>query len=374
MVEGRNKMIVYFILLLLLCLTWLIIKKLNIILDKRKYFLIATFLLLTTFASLRSNEIGADLNEYLKIFHATKNYSIVDILANSLSFDHFFGVPIYNGNYEVGYVLLNKLIYTISATDFAFKLFISVFLYIPVLILIYRKSENVFLSVLLYILLGYYLGSYVIIRQYCAISIGIFSVLKLDQKKFASAILISLVGILFHKTAIVFCCFVILYCVLKKRNILLSKKTVILSVLVAYLLSGTVVNFIIQNYYQYYENAIVRGEGVYLFFFLLFLFLVCVWLEKNKKIYDLFFFLALAAVIIQLFSTQFSLITRLGLYFQIYLIVFMANALNQCNINVVKICILVILLLYFGYNLLNDQGSVRKYNISENITLVSKRK
>lgn len=86
---------------------------------------------------------------------------------------------------------------------------------------IYRYSPNPALSVFLFVTMGYYFSSFNILRQYMAISMIFVSLKFIKEKKFWRFLAVILVGMLFHKTAIIMLPFYFLVRLRLKQSYLL---------------------------------------------------------------------------------------------------------------------------------------------------------
>ena len=371
---------IYYLLIVTLLIIYMIINKIQYKLDfnKKMVFVLISCILLIIISSFRSNSIGADMDVYLQIFESSKNKSMIDIISSGLSLDHFLSSEMYNGFYETGYILFNKMVSIISDSDFAFKLSCSLFVNIPVCFMIYKYSKDELMSMLLFILLGYYTQSFVIIRQYMALSMIIIALHFLIESEDAKFYTFVFIAFLFHKTAIVF----LIVKLLKSYWDIIIKyiKFICIALSILFVLANPILKFFIMNFYPFYSDKIVFGEGLNLLIFMLIILLFSLYIGKKNgydlKKFDAFFVLVVVGVVIQLFTVHFSLLNRLALYFQFFMIIYIPNSLSFIKKYkfLTNFIVLFVFLLYFSYLLIfNDSGQVKNYEMlfKYNIVLIN---
>ena len=337
-----------------------------------KFFFVAgSFLFLFLISSIRSDQVGADMEIYLNIFDEVKEHSLISIITDAFSFDHFGSTSIYNGNYEVGYIIFNKIVSTLSMTHFSFKLFSSAFILFPIAIFIYKSSNNVLISTLLFVLLGYYSSSYVILRQFMALSILSISLLYLNKDKTKFFVLV-FIAFLFHKSSLVF---LIVYLLQHFwPEIYKYRKGIIIVLIIGLVSSRPLILWLIEHFYPFYENKIVFGEGINLSIVYIVLLLITLVLNYRRinmfKSFQVSFVLFLVGLIIQLFTFQFSLLSRVALYFQFFNIVFIPNYLDSDKKTLNQLLIIFGALFFFLAAVCpNNTGEIDHYEVDNNISL-----
>ena len=318
-------MYIYFLILILIFGSYLLIDKTNIFrFNKRNLtFIIVAGIILILFSSIRADSVGSDLSLYYKIFDSTKNYTFYDIFISLFQSKKFLSVPVYNGEYEIGYILFTKLISIINDSLFSYNLFTSLFINIPILFFIYRHSKKLYLSVLIYILFGFYTQSYVVIRQYMALSMTLLSVHFLIENNYKKAIVFSLLSCTFHNTAIISLIFILLKYFW--NSFLRYSKYIIIGLVLLSFICKPLIEYLILNFYPFYDDIIISGEGLKLFLFLLLITISLVMIMKRegktKEDTEFCFILFLLGTIVQLYTLNFSLLNRLALYFQFYIVI-----------------------------------------------------
>lgn len=158
-------------------------------LKKNKLGLKIALLFLILVSSLRY-EFGADYVSYYSIFN--------DIKDNNIN--------VYIQGLEKGYVYLNKIIVFFNL-DFMWIFFIitslNLFLIYKILIYLEVDSKDYWFILFLYLIsINYYFYHLSMLRQSVAIYLFIFSLKYLYEKKLYKFILIIMIGVCFHKSAI----------------------------------------------------------------------------------------------------------------------------------------------------------------------------
>ena len=158
--------------------------------QRRKTFLIISFLLLTIVSGFRAYSVGADTRQYVALF---KSIDSIDFSSS---------------RFETGFLIFLKLLYAISNNP-TFMLLISSSICIGATCsFIYKHSKEPTLSLLLYVLLKPYFFQMTGMRQALAVAFGLFAFsLILSAPKARSYILGSLLitlAVSFHTMAIVY--------------------------------------------------------------------------------------------------------------------------------------------------------------------------
>ncbi len=159
---------------------------------------------------------------------------------------------------EVGFNLFMWLLSRISSNPQLLILTTSAFIVGSVMRFIYKNSQNVFLSVILFLCLGLFSFSMNGMRQALAMAICLWAYEFAKRDKFWRFLLIVLVAMFFHKTAIVF--FVVYFVKFFKfdaKSIILF--LVILAIFVA--LIPVIVKYLDEVYDKNYSEGESRDSG-----------------------------------------------------------------------------------------------------------------
>lgn len=150
--------------------------------DNKKLFLIIIGILMILVLTFRGINVGSDTITYYNIFNWSSNADLTDISQSSV---------------EIGYIFLNKFIYTIGG-NFTLLLFVVATITISgILYFIYSVSFNAITSVIVFVGFTYYFMSFNISRQFLAIGIDLVaSAFLIKGKRWESLLLIIVAGLM----------------------------------------------------------------------------------------------------------------------------------------------------------------------------------
>lgn len=234
----------------------------------QEYALFIATIVFIIFATLRSDNVGADTKMYHNMY---TNMSIFNNFQYARTDWRY-------GRVEIGYGLLEYIV----SRKFPFQVFLmiaAIISIVPIAVAIYRYSENIFLSLFLYIAFGYFSFAMNGIRQAIAIGICFCAFLASREKKFIKFIILIAIATLFHKSALLF---IPVYWL---EKIPLNKKTIIIYV------SALAGSFVFRNPLYRLLNRFSRQSfsengsagGIRMFLFMLFL-VVLGWMCRNQSI------------------------------------------------------------------------------------------
>lgn len=358
-------MIVYIILLLTLLITALIFL-FNRKTKNKIQFAIFAFLQLFFIAGFRSYDVGVDAEAYIGLFNVLKG----------MSFNQIMDFEIY---YEKGYMILNHIIQYFTLNDQSILITTSFIIISSIIVLIYKYSEEMFLSVYLFITLTFYYSSMNIIRQYVAMAILTYSISFVKKRKIIPFTLIVFIASLFHSTALIFL-IVYLFPLFKfsyKKTLITISATTIITIFLF-----PIIGFILTKIPQYQEHIGYLGSNK-LASILKTAVLLCIFLfglsfkyhehEKPDKICkintitefedmskeiviknsdeNIFSFMILIATMISLVSIRMSILGRVSEYFALYSIIYIPNVINKIKSNNIKnLVVFVVVLFALLYN------------------------
>lgn len=206
--------------------------------QKKKLYLLITFLQFGLVAGFRSITVGYDTGSYKEIFDVAPN-TCATIFTNPK--------PII----EPGFMFLCALIKTLGGGYQVLLLASSLFIMGGVCIFIYRHSKNVVLSVFILISFPYYYSSFDIIRHYICTTFILLGYKYAINRKFLVYLLFVFLGSFFHTSAWVF---LLLYFF---TNVKWNVVTVFISVIVAALCY-----FFIEDIFIWLTNIIGKSNGI----------------------------------------------------------------------------------------------------------------
>jgi hypothetical protein len=266
-------------------------------------------------------------------------------------------------NVEPGYSLLVKFLSTISDNSNFFLAGVALIFTVSICFLIYKYSKDHLLSFILLITLGIFYFSMAGLRQIIAMSILMFSIKFVRDRKILPFLLLVFIACLFHNTAI---CFILIYIIsylrISWKHLLVFFGVIIL----VYYNQNDIVSFIFKSLaldrLSHYENvdSTLSLSG---FFIQLVIATYCLVYykitikrdAKNIVFYNLMFL----GVLFQMFTPIIGEFFRLSLYFNVFNIILIPNVLMSKNQNntwaLEYLSLLLIFLMYFTFS---SQGNI----------------
>lgn len=300
------------------------------------FFLIVIFVLwfLTAFRSAR---IGNDTLNYIGYF------------------DYFgsFGLQFDNEQIEIGYQLLNILVYKIVPNPYFFLGFVATICYVGTGIYIYKYSDNlVFSTVLLFpVAYGFFATG---LRQAIAMVICLYAYQAIKNKRFGLAILLIAFASLFHTSALIMLA-LFFHRLIPKKPFVVIPLTIIF---IALSLSGVMDNVfavLLQNSYGgYYEKEGVTDGWLGIAYYCLraVAFYVLAFLSYEKKVKENSLVLGMFTMLLITVSFGFSInmFDRATGYFLLISMIELPNAIHRGGLKHKKILMFLlgfIMVLYF---------------------------
>lgn len=153
-----------------------------ITLKQRNMLVVLSFIPVFLVSALRY-EVGVDYHSYAWMFDAVKQGQAIHA--------------------EMGYKFLNQLVLLYSNNSQSIFIVTSAITLTLIFYGIYKYSPNPALSIFLLVTMGYLFSSFNILRQYIAIALIFASLRFIKENKFLPFLLIVLLAMTFHKTAII---------------------------------------------------------------------------------------------------------------------------------------------------------------------------
>lgn len=218
------------------------------------FFKFAIYIILVFFISFRSISVGTDTKTYLEIFN---NTNMADVFRFDLE-------PLF-----VSLVLLSKNLYN----DFSFYLFLASCLFIFVWSRIFNKlNADYTVALISFLSFFVFLGFFNVSRQYLAVSICLYSLFYLFEKKYKVFFAFVTIAALFHFPAL---CFLSVFFIRYfKRHHILFVLSFIFSFLFIDLFIILLADSNLKNSYSAYGDKLdtVSGSFIILFFLLQYMF------------------------------------------------------------------------------------------------------
>ena len=309
---------IYFLLLFWSIITsfiYIIFKNnINKIFLDRIYYLI-NYVPMGIIAGIRNVSVGTDTKMYHEFFY---RYGILDFDWNYFDYDKV----------EIGYRLLNKIIYFFTSESNICIFIISFFLIMGFGYFILVNSVNIWMSTFLFIGIGFYTETYNTVRQSiaCMIMCNAYYFLKTQNMK--KWILSIFFAMCFHSTAVIFFIFTLLMKINKMRINIVVSLGILFYLIIVYGLDLFLEIFTDFKYgYYIVNNEISIGADILriILFALVIIFFIynrkyyyrC---GKNKDIILLGIFL-FYAMIMSIAKYQIEIFYRLVQYFSPYIVI-----------------------------------------------------
>lgn len=195
--------------------------------QKKTYLIIVGVVLALLFALRGENYSDVyDMRVYMDFFERTANTEWRSLFVNP--------------EFEVGFVVLNKLLSYISHSGRTIIVFHAFFCIYSVCRFIYKSTNEVFWAFLFFFSLGN-MGFFLTgMRQAIAICICLFAVEKAKERKLFSFVVFNLLAYSIHQSALVFA---VTYMMLRLDVFRKNKKMIILPILLMILFSSQIIRF-----------------------------------------------------------------------------------------------------------------------------------
>lgn len=240
----------------------------RIVIPGKLVYVVFCGILLVMIAGLRSVKVGSDTAMYKTLFDYMGSFSS---FSDALQSRRLGGV-------EIGYAFL-EYIFSHTTTFQCFLFFTAGVSIFPVLVVIYKYSENIWFSLFFYIAFGYFSFAMNGIRQAIAIGICMIALIAALDHKIVPFLTLVCIAFLFHRTAILF------LPVYWLDRITLSKKTAYIYIaILGFLFVSRKYIFLFLNLFSRESFSLADDSGgIRMFLFMLFI-LILLWVYKDRFI------------------------------------------------------------------------------------------
>lgn len=331
--------------------------------NNKKYFIIIVTTILLLETSLRSLSVGSDTPNYYFLFYKVQDMSWKELWQEFA--DRYF---YYTGEEDIGYLIMQKIIASITSSWHLFVFIAQLIFFIPLGKLMYKYSDHIIQLVFAYVL---YVALFHVIsltgaRQLYAIGMSIMSFIYFDQKKYKKSVLFIILGALIHMS-----------CLLSILPLILSRFKV-KHLKTIHLISLALVPFVIYyvNDIIYFMGSTVGVEryanygmgdamgGTWTFIILLVLSSVFFYisfkkkdLQINKSMANLYTMIPLFTFFGPLIHAHGSMI-RISMYFHLYLMLLIPFAIDQYFKGIIRTIIYIFLIVVLLILALRDGGLI----------------
>lgn len=337
-------MIIYIINYLLLIFFMFVYLRHNNKKNLKKVVFLISITNLVLIQGLRHPLLGKDMPIYWVYYSRQLSHSIFD-----LSFSDF----------ELFFKLMTKIISSITRNKQVYLLVISILSNVPISMIIYKKSKNPLMSVLLFLSFGFYNFNFSGLRQAIAFALTFYSVTYIINKNFVKYIITIIFASLFHMSALVFLPAYFL------NNFKITKFKIILLIviyIIIYIFKIQIYNFINSIFYE--EYGIVFSNSYLWMIMCLLILAIC--LISYKKICDdnksILYNLVIIGSAIMLLSPIANNIMRIANYYYMFIILLIPEAISHIknikNRLLLNICTTVFATSLYVYLLLIDSYNI----------------
>lgn len=324
-------------LLLISCITFLGLIRLTFLNKKnsRKLFIIICGLFLFLISAFRSIYFTTDVEVYVNKYISISYTNLYELWINFIT----------NTGKDPFFYVFNKVISLFGASYRVWLAIIAGFFCYSISKFIYKYSDEVYISVIALISLGYFYFSLTGLRQTLALSIILFSYKYLIERRLFQFIIVVLLGSLFHFSAIIF---LVAYPLSKMRIGWKQVVGVLAALVAAYLFRPQIIGLLSSlNMNDKYTYYLEHGTTLTISGFLiqLFIYLFCLYFKnsivkcdsKNLILYNLLFL----GMVFQVFSAVIAEFFRISMYFSIFGIILISKAINAEKNKRIKIIIYI---------------------------------
>ncbi|SCW40157.1 EpsG family protein [Eubacterium ruminantium] len=296
--------------------------KINVDQRKRRLFCAFATIVLSVLTALRADSVGSDTSAYIYEYNNYSNYSFLMIIKS---------FPSCWGYYSVG-----KIFHGLGCDVHLWFFFIAFCFNAVVFYFIYKNSEDIILSFILYISTGIFSFSMSGQKQVCAMTLCILAYnIYLNKEKRLIPVIIIIIGSFFHQTALIF--MVALF--IKNLKINKINNLIALSVSIIVFISGSTIlrNFITAlanagNRFGYYQNNISNYSLTIFFIQLMIVFVYCIYFKSiNESNYSGFFYCSIISLLFFFLNKYVSSMFRIGYYFLFFNYILFPNSVCSEN-------------------------------------------
>lgn len=327
-------MAIYYVILLSVYLLYKFINKKNLYID-------IIFFILIFISSFRGERVGGDLINYIPLYEEISRQDWKQIFQESNKYGYIF----------CSYI---KLWSYISSSPVLFLIGTSIINLSIIAFFIKKYSKIPWLSIYIYIAMGFYTNTFNSVRSSMALAFGALCIHYIIQKKFPKFLICFLIALEIHKTI-----FPLLFLYpLTKFNLSWKYMFIMVggAITISYFLPTELINILAILYASSYATLEdTTGGGFSLFILLFFITFVSYYFLKNRldRVSTVLLHTMLLSVCIQAFAPHFALVTRIASFFNIYMIILIPNLIEGLHYKSNQKCAIVLACIlsfcYFQY-------------------------
>ena len=358
----EEDLMIYWILLAIFGFLSLIIKrdyKIQLIskraISGKKIYIVLVTIILIIIAGLRSTRVGADTDMYRKLY---------GYIAGTNSFLNGY---LLRSGVEIGYFILEFVV----SRFFPFQVFLFItaaISIIPIMIVIYRYSRNMFMSLFFYITYGYFSFAMGGIRQACAIGICMIAFIISREKKLIPFIITVAIATSFHISAVLFLPVYWLNSI-KKKKIIVFAYIVLLGL--AFLFKNQIFTFL--NLFSRQAFTAATDQGGTRFFATMIIAVAIGWFYYNRFLsqnmeysgtnWELLLMFSMSTIMWPIASVNAEL-NRMYYYYHIFIFLYLPNlmkSLKRSERTLIEITFIAISCYYLQAYIINGELQYAPY-------------
>lgn len=315
---------------------------------KSRNFIIALSFLPMFLVSAFRYDVGVDYMSYTFIFEAANQGKAVHT--------------------ENGYKLLNQIIGAYTNNPQILYIVTSAITLLLIVYGIYKYSNNPAMSLYLFMTMGYIFSSFNILRQYIAIGLIFVGLKFIKENKFAPFLMLVLVAMTFHKTAIIMIpMFFILRLRIKQSYFFMITMACIALVPLRGVLRDILVNIF---YPQYAGTDLIQPLSLFEFIYyavIFFLLIIMCYAYKEKFFKDDYNLILFNAVffsfVIYLGLSFIPEINRIAIYLEFFVILLIPRLLSCESNKKVRIFYYIFIVIFFMIFFIVSIGIIGRYDV-----------
>ena len=299
---------------------------------KRGIYLFIIFFALIFVSCFRKDTVGGDLQNYIPLFESAK-YS---------SWSEYLSLP----KYGFIFLIYNKLLCSIGDNYTVLLIGTSLFNLIAVAVFVKRYSLIPWLSIVIYICMGFYGRTFNSLRSSMALAILLYSIPFILERKFLKFLIVYICAFIVHKRVFPF---FVAYFFAGRRLPLKIMVPAAAFLFVAASELSPLLNSILVLYDPTYIGSETSGGGYAYFMILVAIAIFCnVFKNKHESSANtLLFNMLVVGMCIQPFASQISFINRIVIFFTIALIIVIPNSVATIKSKDLRLLVESALLLCF---------------------------
>lgn len=353
--RGGSKLIIYYLLFMFLIIIGACIFSTGDTKQHRNLFAIFFFWSLSSVAFFRSFSIGEDTLNYVEWF---QDFYEDGWRASFISPRRYV---------EPAYKILNLIIARYTNDARVLLIVVAFIILLSFTLFLTRYSKNLFLSAILFIGLNFFTNSMTAWRQFMAMSILVWMLPALFEKKWVKAGLIAILAFNFHRSSIICILSLLLAYILCKKTSFL-KVVVILEIIAFFSIELMLKVFLsfVPKYSIYFSPEANPQMGklqalIIVLEILLLYYYYFIRKDLHKEYNNFLFIIISISVVIGFLNNVVPHIFRLGYYFDFYLLLFIPIIMPKQNVIFWRVCVVVASFLLYSYYLFTNAAGIVPY-------------